>query len=528
MTGSEGLLCDNERIPTENYDRCFYGAARNLAGIAAVNRPLYSFAMLAALLWIPAPASGGSVTLVDEQVNTIDYAIDGWLSVYNQSATFIVDGGDIQYSTLMYQLSWLEMSGGSIGYDLTAYTQSEVYLFGGNVGRTLQSSGSASIDWSGGSVGGDVVADGNSVVRIYGTDFTVDSVPVPYGVLTAAEGTLRGHLNDGTMIGVPFHHAGALWNGAAVTGTIELVDGIPVQSPAPDFSDWVVLLNDGGVHSVDDDRFDVPLGVRLRSPGVQTTLNVLPGAEIGQYISASGNSRLNISGGDIGFRADSSTVLGISDQVEFTMTGGVIHGWSYIDQQATAEISGGTLTGETWLGLEAQLRLSGGFLDGRLAAWVDSHLEMEGGFLSDDLEVEGTAILRGGELFGDLIADPGGEVQIIGSNFELWGNPVGFGDLVPLSGMLTGTLESGDPVSVYFERRQFVVSETETLEGRIQLIPEPAQAPMLAAGIGCLIALSRRRKTGAKLHANCDWSARTGASERRGCAQHTPKHRHSA
>jgi hypothetical protein len=468
--------------------------AWNSADISAVSRSLYAFAMLAALLCLPALASGASVTLIDEQVNTIDYPIDGWLSVYNSSATFIVDGGDIQISTLLYQFSWLEMSGGSIGYHLIAYTQSEVYLFGGSVGATLRSKSSASIDWSGGSVSGDVVADGNSDIRIYGTGFTVDFAPVPYGALAAAEGTLRGNLNDGTAIAVPFYHAGALWDGAAVTGTIELVSGIPVQSPAPDFSDQVVLLNDGAVHNILDDAFDVPLGVRLRSPEAPTTLNVLPGAEIGDYISASENSRLNISGGDVGFRMHSCcSVLSLRGQTEFIMTGGVIHGWSHIAQQVTAKISGGTLTGEISLNGDAQLVFTGGFLEGWLQAWNDSHFEMEGGFLSGDLEVEGTTTLRGGELFGDLLVYPGGEVQIVGSDFEIWGNPVGLGDLVPISGELTGLLENGDPLGVYFLREQRVVSETETLEGRITLLPEPAQVLMLAAGTGCLIVLARRR-----------------------------------
>ena len=467
---------------------------RDFADRSALSRSLYAFAMLTALVWLPAPASGVSVTLVDEQVNTIDYPINGWLSVYNSSATFIVDGGDIQFSTQLYQSSWLEMSGGSIGYDLTAYTLSEVYLFGGSVGANLQSKSSASIDWSGGSVGGDVVADGSSAIRIYGTGFTVDFAPVPYGALAAAEGTLRGNLNDGTAIAVPFYHAGALWDVAAVTGTIELVSGIPVQSPVPDFSDQVVLLNDGVVHNVDDDAFDVSRGVRLRSPGAPTTLNVLPGAEIGIYISASGDSRLNISGGDIGFRRGSCcSVLGLIGQTEFVMTGGVIHGWSHIAQQVTAEISGGTLTGEISLNGDAQLVFTGGFMEGWLQAWNDSHFEMEGGFLLGDLEVEGTATLRGGELFGDLFVYPPGEVHIVGSDFEVWGSPVGFGDLVPTSGMLTGRLENGDPLSVYFQRDQRVVSETETLEGRITLLPEPAQMQMLVAGIGCLIGLARRR-----------------------------------
>ena len=458
--------------------------------------PLCNIAFLLAVLSLSGPARGASVTLVDEQVNTIDYAITGWLNVYNQSATYIVDGGNVNFSTQMYQFSWLEMSGGSIGYDLTAYTASEVYLFGGSVGATLRANTSASIDWSGGSVGGDVVADGSAVIRIYGTGFTVDLASVPYGVLAAGEGTLRGTLNDGTVIEVPFHHVGALWSGVPVTGTIELVSGAPVQSPAPDFSHEIALLNDGSIHDVVDDVFDtLRFGVRVRSPGAQTTLNVLPGAEIGYGIVTSEDSQLTISGGDIGFREhSSSSVLNVRGQTGFLMTGGVIHGWSFIEQQARAGISGGTLTSELWLRDDALLLLTGGFLDGGVRAWGDSHLEMEGGFLSGELEVGGTAVIRGGEIADDLIAAFTGEIQIVGSDFQVWGNPVALGDLADLNGHLSGVLENGDPLSVYFERRQFVLNENETLEGKITLVPEPGQMVMLASGIGCLIALRGRAK----------------------------------
>jgi len=262
-----------------------------------------SCALLCVLVSPAGAAHGQSVALVDEQVNVIDYPIAGWLSVYNNSATYLVDGGQIDFSAMMYQFAWLEMSGGAITYDLTAYTASEVYLFGGSVGRILRAQTSASIDWSGGTVGSAVVAAENAVIRIYGSGFTVDLAPVPYGALAAAEGTLRGTLNDGTAITIPFYHAGALFGGAAVTGTIELVSGDPVQSPPPDFSGDVVLLNDGAVHDVDDDRFDPkPLGLRLRSPVSPTTLNVLPGAVMGYSIVTSEDSVLDISGGDIGFR----------------------------------------------------------------------------------------------------------------------------------------------------------------------------------------------------------------------------------
>jgi hypothetical protein len=82
----------------------------------------------------------------------------------------------------------------------------------------------------------------------------------------------------------------------------------------------------------------------------------------------------------------------------------------------------------------------------------------------------------------------------VGSDFQVWGNPVGLGDLADLNGHLSGVLENGDPLSVYFERRQFVLNENETLEGKITLVPEPGQMVMLASGIGCLIALRGHAK----------------------------------
>ncbi len=429
---------------------------------------------------------------MDEQVNTIDYPISGFLSVYNQSATYLVDGGSVALSAFLYQLAWLEMSGGSIGSDLRAYTSSELYLFGGSVGGSLRAYTVADVDWSGGSVGGSVVAYDDATIRIYGSGFLLDGAPVPYGVLPAATGILQGTLNDGTFVTVGFFHAGASFGGSTADGRIELVSGEPVQSPPPDFSALVALLNDGGTYDVDDDRYDDrSLGVRVRSPGPPTTLNVLPGAAMGYFLVTSEDSVLDVSGGDIGLlESPSTSVLNVGGQTAFTMTGGTVHGRSYLSQQATAAVSGGTLDGPVDLHGEVDLLFSGGTITGQLTNFEDTRIEITGGEVWGGLRVAGEGHVRGGDLGGGVIVEFRGDLEIVGTGFEVDGVPVPLGDVVAESGVLTGLLESGEPIDVSFVRNELVVAE-ETLQGRIVLLPEPGGLALLC-GVALLWLLPRR------------------------------------
>jgi hypothetical protein len=88
----------------------------------------------------------------------------------------------------------------------------------------------------------------------------------------------------------------------------------------------------------------------------------------------------------------------------------------------------------------------------------------------------------GGTLSGDILALASGIITISGSGFNF-----PFGDLVPLSGTLTGVLSDGTPLNVNFGR-----ASTAT----ITLIPEPTTGLFVVGGLVGMAASSRRRRVG--------------------------------
>ncbi len=79
----------------------------------------------------------------------------------------------------------------------------------------------------------------DSRIRIFGTDFTVDGVPVPYGLLTQKSGTLSGMLESGDLLENAFAHGGGDCVMACTGRIFVLMPG----------DDWDV---DGVVNSIDN------------------------------------------------------------------------------------------------------------------------------------------------------------------------------------------------------------------------------------------------------------------------------------
>jgi hypothetical protein len=101
-------------------------------------------------------------------------------------------------------------SAGAIEYGFGAFDTARIELRGGDVRRQL-----ASYD--------------QAVVEIVGTDFQIDGVPVPYGVLGAQSGAITGTLASGDPLDA------VVWRGAVSgtdVGTILLVEADQAQVPA--------------------------------------------------------------------------------------------------------------------------------------------------------------------------------------------------------------------------------------------------------------------------------------------------------
>ena len=189
-----------------------------------------------------------------------------------------------------------------------------------------------------------------------------------------------------------------------------------------------LILNDGGVHTVDW-TIDEPVWVEDSPTDDPTTLNLVDGGEISDWLSVFDYSQINISGGSIGW---------------------VVETYEY-----------------------SQATISGGSIVNSLYAFSESNVEISGGLIGDELNVRDNSL-----------------VEIYGSNFAVDSIPVGYGqitvgtinELGMLTGTLTGILDSGELIN-----NAFNIDPDAT----IFLVPEPAT--LLLVGLGALCLRRRKR-----------------------------------
>lgn len=192
----------------------------------------------------------------------------------------------------------------------------------------------------------------------------------------------------------------------------------------------VIEYNDGGTHNIDYSIYE-KVHVGNGVSGEPTTVNVLNGGNISAppaALSVSQNSKINISGGSVGS-------FSANDNSKVTMSSGSVEYYYF----AAAG--------------NAQIIMSGGTVGGNLQAWGN-----------------GQIILSGGAVMGNLSAYDSSHITICGSNFEIDGSPVDFGeyfstDFIGGSGVLTCTLDSGALLN-----NSFYISTNAS----IFLVPEPA------------------------------------------------------
>ncbi|MCD4692889.1 MAG: hypothetical protein K8R79_08245 [Calditrichales bacterium] len=109
---------------------------------------------------------------------------------------------------------------------------------------------------------------------------------------------------------------------------------------------------------------------------------------------------------------------------------------------------GGLVTEDLFAYGDSHATVSGGIINGWLEAYSYAEIIMSGG--SADLlitENYSTAILSGGFINSGISTRDNSTVTIIGSNFTINGNPVGYGQYTAAdfsNGHIIGTLESGD------------------------------------------------------------------------------------
>jgi hypothetical protein len=189
-----------------------------------------------------------------------------------------------------------------------------------------------------------------------------------------------------------------------------------------------LIFNDGGVHTIDW-KIDEPVWVEDSPTDDPTTLNLVDGGEIVDWLNVFDYSVANIYGGSIGW---------------------ILHTYEY-----------------------SQATISGGSIANNLNTSDDSEVFVSGGSIGEEIDVRDYS-----------------QVSISGSNFEVDGVPVDYGQITTgtidgfgrLTGTLTGVLQSGDSLNNFFYIEP---------DAAIYLVPEPAT--LLLIGIGALWLRRRNR-----------------------------------
>ena len=262
----------------------------------------------------------------------------------------------------------------------------------------------------------------------------------------------------------------------------------------------LIQYNDGGTHNIST-TINTEVWVDYAIPGAYTTVNLLEGGNISPHsLKAYEDSRVNISGGFVDgylLAYNNSQVIisaGVLDNnVEacnsshINFTGGLITSQFYARDTSRVDIFDGLIEHGFYAYDSSQVNMSGGSLNWYLQALGDSQVTISGGEIIGDLvasdnsqmDVYGVSITR------DITATKKGVLTIHGTNFEIDGQPFGYGELTSLLGgphssephrRLTGMLANGTMID-----NDFSVG----YDAKIVLVPEPAT--FLVLGLGGLV-----------------------------------------
>ena len=450
------------------------------------------FSLLTAIVFLNLVAGNTDAraqTFSDQQIQIIDhedYYYD-YLDNQNRSAFYFREGANA-FALTTHSLGWLEFSGGVLRQNLVLYGGAEASITGGLIEINVVAYNNPTY-WSGGTIGGTIFARGSAQFFIFGSQFTIDDLPVPYGPLTAITGTLGGVLNSGETFSVRVAQGQA--PPSSNTGAIILVSGIPTPSPAPDYSDQIALFNDGQFHLIDHaDFLNLTYGVRVRSPVHPTSVHLAPGALVGGRLEFSGSSVVDMSGGEVSALLPGSFDALLAEHGTFNMSGGQVSGTTRIDRGARMNLDSGIIAGDLEISHGSILHLTDGTVDHDLRCFYEENdaapgITMSGGYVGENLNVwdDCQFVWQGGTVAGELDG-ANGQLEVRGSDFAIDGIPVDFGPVAQTTGFLTGRLESGDALSNAFDLNH------PSYPGELILaVPEPGTAILQMSGVVGLLIL---------------------------------------
>lgn len=190
-------------------------------------------------------------------------------------------------------------------------------------------------------------------------------------------------------------------------------------------------------------------------PGDPTSVELTAGGSVGLDLRAYESSSVTMSGGSVGAN------LAAFDSSAVTMSGGSVA--EFLDALGSSTVT-----------------LSGGSVGLDLAALDSSAVTMSGGALG-----------------GVFYAYASSTITIVGTDFMVNGVPVGFGPIEAMSGRLTGTLASGEPIDNVFchDGCQAVLGKVLVTFNGLITLAEPETALMFPVAMLSLVALRGRRRT---------------------------------
>ena len=239
------------------------------------------------------------------------------------------------------------------------------------------------------------------------------------------------------------------------TGTLLMLTGILWFSIAK--VEGTIIYDDGGIHEINT-FINGGVEVYDSSTGNPTTVKLLSEGLIQWGLLAYNNSQVTISGGSMGYG------LGAYDNSQVTIFDGTIGEDLAAENNSQITIFGGSIGEYLLAHNESRITISGGSIGEYMAAFDNSQV-----------------IMSGGSVVTELIVGNNSQITIYGTDFNVNGEPVGYGPITAASGILTGTLDSGEAIN-----NDFYIYD----DAGIALVPEPGTVLLL--GLGGLFLLKKQ------------------------------------